>query len=289
MEQNTKISPEIATDKKSDQKKKYLVIMVLVFYGQAISTCCSIRYGFLVDSFASRGVPGRIYGLVGSSLFIGYAGIFFSRLTERAMKKFNSRDLLAGIMTGYFVLQLGSGFAYKFQDTTIVITLSFIMRIFQGIFAYPGYLVPLDFIQANFHSKFDFVNGLLNVGYFSGHGLAEVFGCILYDFFGYEVAYVFSAAVALISVILILLIVPKTRTYLSTEKPKPKDEEAPEIEGSNKAKLTKFLIIPMLCTMCINANYGVLQVCRNYSSITIRYSQPHLTYFGRANRMFLNY
>lgn len=234
--------------------------MAMVFYGQAVSICCSIRYGFLVDAFSSRGVPGRIYGLVESSLFLGYAGIFFSGLTERAMRKFNSRDLLAGIMIGFTVLQLGTGFAYHLQDNVAVITLSFFMRILQGVFAYPSFLVPLDFVQANFQSKFDLVNGILNVGYFSGHGLAEVFGCILYDQLGYEIAYIFTAAVAFLSVIVILLIIPKTSTYLSMEKSSPKDEEVPEIMGSNKSKLTKFLIIPMLCTMCINANYGVLQV-----------------------------
>ena len=245
--------------------------MALVFYGQAVSICCSIRYGFLVDSFSSRGVPGKIYGLVESSLFIGYAFVFFSGMTERAMKKFNSRDLLACIMAGFFVLQLGTGFAYHLQDRIAVITLSFLMRVLQGVFTYPSYLVPLDFIQANFQNKFDFVNGILNVGYFSGHGLAEVFGCILYDHLGYEVAYVFTAAVALLSVVVILLIVPKTDTYLSTEKSTPKDEEVPIIMGSDKTKLTKFLLIPMLCTMCINANYGVLQVA--FQNFTLQLSR----------------
>jgi hypothetical protein len=234
------------------------VILVVVFYGQAISVSCSIRYGFLADSFEARNISGKVYGLVGSSLFVGYAFIYFMGLSERALKRMNSRDLLAGIMTGYVVLQLATGFSYQFQNNIVLISISFALRILQGVLAYPGYLVPLDFINANFHDKFDFVNGLLNMGYFTGHGLAEVIGCILYDNFSYEVAFKFSAAIAFLSVVLMVLIIPKSRTYLSTQK----DISTGNSEEDNPRgyKLTKFLIIPLLATMCINANYGVLQV-----------------------------
>ena len=237
-------------------------MIVLVFYGQAISVCCSIRYGFLADSFGSRNLPGTVYGFIGSSLFIGYGAVFFFKLTERAMTRMNSRDLLAGTMVAYFVIQLATGFTYMLQDNIVMVTLSFFLRTLQGVFAYPGYLVPLDFINANFESEFDFVHGLLNMGYFSGHGVAEILGCWMYDHFGYEAAYAFSAAIALTSVIIVLLIIPKSRTYLSTQ------EEKIEESFSHKKTLTMFLIIPMLATMCINANYGVLQVTRLEHLIT---------------------
>ena len=244
----------------SERARKWLIIVTLVFYGQAIAISCSIRYGFLVDSFASRNVPGKVYGSLSSSLFIGYCAVFFSGLTERIMKKVRSRNLLAGIMFGYVVLNLITGLVYRIENTTVVVAISFFLRILQGIFAYPGYLVPLDFINANLGKKFDFVNGLLNAGYFTGYGLAEVSGCGIYDHLGYNAAFVFSAGVALLSVILIMCIIPNTETYLSSASNTSSQEVVEKGATSDQLRLSKFLLIPLIATMCINASYGVLQV-----------------------------
>ena len=178
------------------------------------------------------------------------------------MKRMRSRDLLAGIMIAYFVLNIATGLVYQIENTTVVVGVSFCLRILQGIFAYPGYLVPIDFINANFGKKLDFVNGLLNLGYFTGQGIAEVIGCILYDMYGYNAAFMFSAGVALLSVILIMCLLPNTKTYLSTPKSETPKVMVPSEKGltSDQSRLSKFLIIPMVACMCINASYGVLQV-----------------------------
>ena len=104
------------------------------------------------------------------------------------------------------------------------------------------------------------VNGLVNMGYFSGHGVAEAVGCIIYDKFGYEIAYVFSAAIALLAAISSFCFLPKSKTFLSTQDDISDDDQTILKIGSKKNKLTKLLIIPMIATMLINANYGVIQV-----------------------------
>ncbi|XP_063680440.1 uncharacterized protein LOC134815781 [Bolinopsis microptera] len=90
--------------------------------------------------------------------------------------------------------------------------------------------------------------------------MAEVIGCILYDNYGYNSAFMFSAGVALLSVILIMFLIPNTKTYLSTPKDIPSEMQTEKGLTSDQSRLSKFLIIPMVACMCINASYGVLQV-----------------------------
>ena len=241
----------------SGAKRKWLTIISLIFYAHACSVCASIRYGFLADAFSKRNVPGKIYGFVETSMFLGFGFTFASQGTEKMMRKLSSRSMMLLCMLGWTISSLLTGFAYSIPNTTVVITISFVLRICQGFLAYTSTLVPVDFINANFPEQFDMVNGLVNMGYFSGHGVAEAVGCIIYDTFGYEIAYVFSAAIALLAAISSFCFLPKSKTFLSTQDDILDDDLK---IGSKKNKLTMLLIIPMIATMLINANYGVIQV-----------------------------
>ena len=242
----------------SNGTRKWLTIFALVFYAHASSVCCSIRYGFLADAFARKKVPGKIYGLIGTSLIAGYVFMFATQILESWMRKCNSMVILASNMLGFAIVALLTGFAYCIPNTTAVIAISFVMRMLQGLLAYTSTLAPVDFINANFPNEFDMVNGLLNMGYFSGHGIAEAVGCVIYDHFGYEVAFVFSAVVAVISGIGVVCFIPKSRTYVSSQIPDIVQTEAGT--EPHDTKLTKLLIFPLIATMLVNANYGVLQV-----------------------------
>ncbi|XP_063687244.1 uncharacterized protein LOC134820667 [Bolinopsis microptera] len=244
----------------SGEKRKWLTIFTIIFYAHASSVCASIRYGFLADAFSRRNIPGKIYGLVGTSLFLGFGFMFFSQGTEKLMRKWSSRSILLLSMLGWAIVSLLTGFAYSIPDTTVVIAISFVLRICQGVLSYTSTLVPIDFINANFPEEFDMVNGLVNMGYFSGHGVAEAVGCVIYDKIGYTAAYGFTAVVALLAATSSFFFIPNTRTYLSTQDDISDDDQTMLKTGSKKNKLTKLLIIPMIATMLINANYGVIQV-----------------------------
>ena len=241
----------------SDVAKRWLTMLALIFYAHANSVCVSIRFGFLADAFAKRNVSGKVYGLLGTSVFAGFLFMFVSQLTEKAMKRWNSKVIIIGNMLGYALVSLLTGFAYRINNTSAMIAISIVLRICQGLLVYAGTLVPIDFINANFPEEFDMVNGLVNMGYFSGHGVAEAVGCVIYDKIGYEAAYVFTAVIALLAATTSFFFIPKTKTYLSTQDDISDDDLK---IGSKKNKLTMLLIIPMIATMLINANYGVIQV-----------------------------
>ena len=239
-----------------------LLYITLVLYGWAFSICASIRYGFLVDAFSSREVPGKVYGAMEGSIFIGYAVTFFSGGVERALKKFNSQFLLAGIVFGFALTSLLTGLVYLITDNTTVIVLSVILRISQGTLSYAGSLVSVDYLSAQMPEKFDAVNGLLNMGYFTGHGIAESVGCMIYDRFGYVGPFVFSSSLGFFTFLVIMNVIPRTPSYLSSQD--ELDKEC-EVEGAltfdtSSTNVTKLIFIPLTATMIININYGVLQV-----------------------------
>ncbi|XP_063678789.1 MFS-type transporter SLC18B1-like [Bolinopsis microptera] len=241
---------------------KKLLYITLILYGWAFSICASIRYGFLVDAFSSREVPGKVYGAMEGSIFIGYAVTFFSGGVERALKKVNSQFLLAGIVFGFALTSLLTGVVYLIKDNTTVIVLSVILRVTQGTLSYSGSLVSVDYLSAQMPEQFDAVNGLLNMGYFTGHGIAESVGCLIYDRFGYVGPFIFSSSLGFFTFIVIMMVIPRSPSYLSTQD--ELDREC-ELEGAMKldsyaTNVTKLIFIPLTATMIININYGVLQV-----------------------------
>ena len=251
-----------------------MTIITLVFYAHVASITVSIRYGFLADAFAKRDVPGKVYGLIGTSVFVGFAADFFFKITEKCMTKWNSRKIIAGSAIGFSIITLVTGFVYRIPNTTVVVAISITLRMIQGVLVFAATLVPVDFINANFQQNFDMVYGIVNMGYFSGHGVAELLGCILYDNYGYEVAFAFAAAMALLAATATLCFLPNTQTYLSIQGKAVKDLDStddPSITNKTQ-RLSKFLVFPLIATMLINANYGVIQVCNFVSLDSIKAS-----------------
>ena len=78
--------------------KRWLTIFGLIFYAHAGSVCMSIRYGFLADAFTKRNVSGKVYGLVGTSVFASFLFMYVFQITEKAMKRWNSKVIIVGNM-----------------------------------------------------------------------------------------------------------------------------------------------------------------------------------------------
>ena len=154
----------------------------LMLFTLTYSVCGSIRYGFLVDAFSRRSLTGKLFGTLESSLFVGFVLMYAVGGTEIAMRRINnSRTLFVINLLGHAALSLSTGLVYLIEDNMIVLIISIILRVAQGVFAYASCLLPVDFTHAVFEDKFDLVNGLSLLGNFCGHGLAESIGCFLYD------------------------------------------------------------------------------------------------------------
>ena len=218
--------------------------------------------------------------MVEGSMFIGYALVFLSRATEWLLaRSLSSRFLLTGVTTSLAVSSLATGLIYSCQNNIVVIAVSTAIRIVQGCLSYACSLLVVDFIHAQFGSKFDLVYGLLNMGYYGGHGLAESVGCVLFDHYGYLVPFIFACSVTLLSSLINILVIPGTHTNLySQRKITSTDvkEDSPILNAelsqersktrSNSSnppsnpRLSPMLIIPVSAAALINMNYGVLQV-----------------------------
>ena len=222
------------------------------------------RYGFLEDAFSSRGVPGKIYGGIESSMFLGYGTMFLSGAAEYFMRRYKSRDMMIVIMCVHAVASLATGLVYMLDNITAVIVISTVIRVLQGALNYSISLISVDFINAQFPEKFDVINGFLNMGYYVGHGVAESVGCVLYDRFGYVAPYIFSFTFAVLACVVVFFVIPRSKTYLSSQD--YVEERLDSLTQPAQVSMTKMLIFPMIATMMINANYGYIQVRHTYIS-----------------------
>ena len=241
----------------SQPVQKYLMIVTLIYYGQATSVCCSIRYGFLADSFSGLGISGKVYGVVEGSMFIGFLGIYLVGGVERVMRHVNSRYLLATITGSFAVTSLATGLVFLIDNNLILITVSTALRVVQGVLSYACSLVAVDFINAQLSTQFDLVNGLLSMGFFSGYGIAEVMGCVLYDSFGYVPPFLFACTMAITATCFIITIIPKSATYLASQE----GTLLEDLPNASSRRITKVIFLPIAAIALINLNYGALQVC----------------------------
>lgn len=89
--------------------------------------------------------------------------------------------------------------------------------------------------------------------------MSQSIGSVLYDHFGYGIAYGFSACVGLMATLIIFIVLPNNKTHLATQA----DIET-EISDRGKSygsqTLSKFLIPTIAATMLCNANIGFIQV-----------------------------
>ena len=243
--------------------RKVVVLMLLMLCCMSFSICSSIRYGFLTDAFTRRGVPGSVYGPMETSCFLGFILMYLTGITEAVMKRTNNRNIFMIFLVPLALSSLATGFVYYIPNTSVMISVSFCLRICQGALFYSNSIYPVDFAHAHFEDIFDFVNGLTMIGNFGGHGIAECIGCIIYEHYGYLAPFIFSSIITLVVSSAAFFVIPKSKAYLATQ-----DEAADRHTGSiypsetksNRSRLSKLLAIPMIATMLINVNYGVFQV-----------------------------
>ena len=94
------------------------------------------------------------------------------------------------------------------EDNATFIWISIAARVIYGFFEFAKNIASLDLLKTLYPSKFDFVNGFLQMGYFSGHGVGEYLGIILYEQFGYKVPFLYTTMVILLNVILSFFFLP---------------------------------------------------------------------------------
>ena len=245
-------------EKRGSSIRRVILVVVMVLFGMTYSICNSIRYGFLADAFERRHLPGKVFGLVESSIFLGFVLMYLSKGTEVIMKRKRHRFIFAAILFAFTAISLSTGFVYLLDNNLLMLVLSIILRILQGAATFASNLLPVDFIHVHFPDQFDFMNSVALMGCFCGHGISESVGCLLYDRFGYVVPFIFSASLTFLAAILLLFTFPDSETYLASQD----TDRSGVLNSSDKANppLTKAMIFPLMVTMLINANHGVLQV-----------------------------
>ena len=238
-------------------KENYQYI-ALMLYALALCLTSSSRSCFLADAFSRRNFSGTQYGALESSLFIGFLLMFLLRATQIVMRKINNlRILLVANLLALAVVSLTQGLVYFIEDDLAMMITSFAFRILQGVFSFSSNLVQLDFTHATFSEKFDLANGVGLLGNFLGQAVAGSMGCLLYDNFGYLAPFLFSCGITTGVAGFVFLTVPAITTHLcKDEEERPGKSSAPK----TNSMCTKLLIFPMIATMLVNSNYGIIQV-----------------------------
>ena len=193
-------------------------------------------------------------------MFFGFSGLFFFSLTEWLMKRYKAKYLFSGIMFSFTCCTGFTGLIYYIiTDNNIFIPVSIFARVMTGATGYVQCFLQTDFLRAQFTDEFERLNGLIFMGMYCGHGVAEAFGCILYDHFGYYAPYILTTSSCLISLSLCTFILPKTKCYVTYEVSCNKDMDD-DIENTKNKRVTWLIALPLIATLFINANYGYIQV-----------------------------
>ena len=244
-------------------KNEYIQIVALMLFALALCVCSSIRSCFLADAFSRRNFAGSWYGALEASLFVGFFVMYLIRVTEMIMRKINNlRVLLIANMVVLAVVSLLQGLVYLVDDNTTMMIMSFVLRLFQGAFAFSSGLVQVDFAHVINPEKFDFVNGLGFLGNYVGQGVSGSIGCLLYENYGYLVPFFFSFGLAISVAGFLLLTVPPGPTHLCKDEKVSLTKLSTATLNTN-SRCTKLLIFPMISTMLVNSNYGIIQVSYN--------------------------
>jgi hypothetical protein len=59
-----------------------MTISAIVLCAHVASVSLSIRYGFLADAFSKKSISGKVYGLIGTSIFAGFLFSYVFHLGE---------------------------------------------------------------------------------------------------------------------------------------------------------------------------------------------------------------
>lgn len=247
----------------SSDSGTWLQMLALFTYVTVTGICSSIRYGFLADSFSNKGVNGKLFGAVETSLFIGYFLTYMTQFVEALMKRFTSKHILAVNAICMSIVAGITGLSYQIKDVNTFIAISFVMRILHGSLVYFASIVPIDYLNAYFAKDFELTNALLQAGYITGQGVSESLGSVLYDHFGYCMAYGFAACLAMMGLLLIWIVLPNNKTHLATQTSTEKEITEADERSCKSQALSKFLIPIMVAAILCSANYGVIQVFFN--------------------------
>ena len=240
--------------------KENFQYIALMLYALALCLTSSIRSCFLADAFSRRNFSGTEYGALESSLFIGFLLMFLLGATQIIMRKINNlRILLVANLIALAVVSLTQGLVYFIEDNLAMMITSFAFRILQGVFSFSSNLVQLDFTHAIFPEKFDLANGVGLLGNFLGQAVAGSMGCLLYDNFGYLAPFLFSSGITTGVAGFVFLTVPAITTHLCNDEKERLSTSKCSAQERNSI-CTKLLVFPMIATMLVNSNYGIIQV-----------------------------
>ena len=140
----------------SDKPSKllsYLWVITLVLNAQAIAIGSCIRYGFLTVSFSSRGIDGTTYGLVESSIGLGFAlGFLFRKLISHMLqtRKCNPKKVIVFCMFMFAWLSLTSGLIFHVENNLIFCAVSLMSRLLYGFTVFMSCYTMLDIARKVF-------------------------------------------------------------------------------------------------------------------------------------------
>ena len=244
--------------------RKILAAFVIVLGGHIGSVAASVRYGFLAISFGKRGISGKVYGFVEGSIFFGYLASFLCRSMGEALTEKITPKWTIVIMVGLQAVSVAvSGLADYIDDNTAFVVVSIAARVIWGLEAFPKNIAFLDIMKTLFPNKLDMMNGLMQMGYFSGHGVGEYVGVVLYERYGYKVPFMFSSSWMVFSAIMFATILPPCPSISLTEASvgnNANEDDVADDEETSQQTVTNWIIVPVCACMLINCVYAFLQI-----------------------------
>ena len=252
-------------------KRNALEALVLILGGHAGSMAASIRYGFLAVSFEKREIPGKVFGFIEGTIFFGYlAGFLLGKYSQKFTEWISPKWMVVSSVIVLAMTCAMSGLADYVSDNTPFVIISIASRVLFGFVEFPKNVATLDILKSRYPDKFDFVNGVMQMGFYSGHGAGEYIGVLLYTKFGYKVPFLYTFSL-MVLVLLLSIVILSPIPSISISDP---NDETYEAEFSEEEKmlitktssgLTPYIWIPMVACMLINCIYAYLQIsCTPY-------------------------
>ena len=225
--------------------------------------------GFLVISCTKRGIPGSIYGLIETSKVLGYLAAFSMKCyTTSLTAKLSPKWIIEGTWFIIVASLIISGAAEFFEDNDSFLALSIAMRIIQGFACFYLHVAIVDFSHYYFLKDFDRVNGLLQLGYFSGHGIGQWMGVILYERYGYFIPFLAAGITMFFQQIISLIVLPASPSYASIAPCTPPSSDSTaccDEEPDNPSSVSWWIVMPFMSVVTVNSIYNFLQVTSRFS------------------------
>ena len=237
-------------------RDQVIAALVIILGGHISSLATSIRYGFLAISFGERGISGRVYGLVEGSIFFGYVASFLCRgYWDKCSERLTPKWTISIMLACQIIACTMSGLAQYSSNNTVFVLVSILAKMLVGYTAFPQSICCLDMLKTLFPNKFDLLNGLMNMGHYSGHGVGEYIGTLLFSNYGYQVPFLFATLYLVVAGLLSACVLPAIPSILCTDT-QSRHSQREEVHTS----VTPFVMLPMCVCMLINCVYAYLQI-----------------------------